>query len=464
MWAWVLPALLSTGAPAPELLLPSSPHPGPDESDGQPRSDVAEHPAPEPCFPKLRYEARAECVHLALVRDRRWFLGVGGEVRQRVTYVQDFEFGASQTEGDWSNTQRYLLHLDLRREALFQAFVQLGSHVAVDLEGPPNPIERNDFDLRQAFLRGDFRGFRPWVGRRVLAYGSERLVSRREGPNLRRVFDGAGVELYPGDLQIELVVARPVDVDPVGVFNDFQWLENWLWGAYATIPLGWSGLDAYYLGFQEDDASYAAGVADEVRHSLGVRWFGDDSGWDWNAEAILQVGEFGDDAILAWTVASITGYTFESLPWSPRLAVSANIASGDNDPDDDVLESFNALYPRGNYFSEAAVLGPRNFWNLHGYLTLRPLRTLAATVDVNGYWRVSTADGVYGPPGNLIREPGDSDAHFVALAVSTALEWEILEFLDATAIYTHITPGAFIEETGPSPITHFVELTLRFRI
>lgn len=65
-------------------------------------------------------------------------------------------------------------------------------------------------------------------------------------------------------------------------------------------------------------------------------------------------------APISWTLASQTGFTFASLPWQPRIALSTNIASGDTDPDDADLGTFNPLYPRGNYFSEDAVLGPRN--------------------------------------------------------------------------------------------------------
>jgi len=112
-------------------------------------------------------------------------------------------------------------------------------------------------------------------------------------------------------------------------------------------------------------------VAAERRTSIGTRVSGRAGAWDYNWEAIVQFGHFGDDDIRAWTVATETGVTFFDVLWRPRLALSANIASGDKDPGDGKLQTFNPLFPRGNYFSEDATLGPRNFFNVHRFVTFQ---------------------------------------------------------------------------------------------
>jgi hypothetical protein len=134
-----------------------------------------------------------------------------------------------------------------------------------------------------------------------------------------------------------------------------------LWGAYGSgKPSGLRGtaLDLYYLGFQDDQGDYAQGTASETRHSLGGRLWGKAEGWDYNLESLFQWGHFGSAEIRAWTVASDTGHTWNDAPLQPRLGLRANVASGDDDPNDDALETFNPLYPRGNYFNELATLGP----------------------------------------------------------------------------------------------------------
>ena len=55
--------------------------------------------------------------------------------------------------------------------------------------------------------------------------------------------------------------------------------------------------------------------------------------------------------------AMITGYTFRSLPWQPRIAIEANYASGDN-AHSSTIGTFNAMYPRLPYFADTRCWFP----------------------------------------------------------------------------------------------------------
>src|SRR5690606_1930201 len=117
--------------------------------------------------------------------------------------------------------------------------------------------------------------------------------------------------------------------------------------------------------------------------------------------------------IRAWSLATDTS---RALPgaMTPRLGLSANIASGDDDPDDPDLGTFSALFPRGNYFSELALLGPRNFYNLHPYLSFSPYSGLELTAELDFFWRLSDDDGIYGPAGQLLRRADETSSRYVA--------------------------------------------------
>jgi hypothetical protein len=141
--------------------------------------------------------------------------------------------------------------------------------------------------------------------------------------------------------------------------------------------------------------SGAIHIADKTRHSFGTRLFGIRAGWDWNYEGIYQIGTYGSLTINAWTAASNTGYSFKTLKWRPRLGLSANIASGDENTRDNQLNTFNPLYPNLTYFEEAAMLAPQNFFNLMPSLTLQPLTNVRLSVDWNFFWRLSKNDAVY---------------------------------------------------------------------
>src|SRR5204863_6269040 len=128
-----------------------------------------------------------------------------------------------------------------------------------------------------------------------------------------------------------------------------------------------------------------------VRQSFdGARLWGNHSGWDWNFEFAYQFGTFGDGDISAWTAASDTGYTFAHAPWTPRLGLRADVTSGDRNPNDKDLQTFNPLFPKGAYFSETALIGPQNHIDVHPGIELHPTRTVTLNADVDFFWREST--------------------------------------------------------------------------
>nr|WP_315855262.1 alginate export family protein [Chenggangzhangella methanolivorans] len=155
-------------------------------------------------------------------------------------------------------------------------------------------------------------------GRQMVAYGSERLIGLRFGPNVPLSFDGARARLSVGDWTVDAFAYRPV-ANELGNFDDRSDRSRKTFGLYATRALPEigpkSGLDLYWIGYERDDARFDSGVADERRHTLGTRFFGALGDWSWNHEAMLQLGTFGGERILAWSVATDTRAT--PFPRSP---------------------------------------------------------------------------------------------------------------------------------------------------
>ena len=118
------------------------------------------------------------------------------------------------------------------------------------------------------------------------------------------------------------------------------------------------------------------------------------------------------------------------------------------------------LYPRGNYFNELATLGPRNFFNVHPFLTLKPHERFSMTADWDFFWRQSLNDGLYSPAGALIRGAGGSRAHYVGSAVSLTADWQINRHLDSRRSTCMRSLGNFIRDTGPAESIDFIETTL----
>jgi len=397
-------------------------------------------------------------------------VGFGGEARGRYEYTRNPAFGAAGQDPHGVWLQRLSVFADVRLGPHVRGFVQATSAIEAGRAEGPSPVDENKLFLSNGFVdlaapldadaRLTLRG-----GRQELQYGSGRLVDVREGPNVRRTFDAARVIGEAGGWRGDAFYARPRRSEQ-GVFDDGPDRTVDLWGLYLSghieTPAA-TNLDLYYLGFKDDDGVFVQGAARELRHSLGARLWGDGQGWDWNLELVYQFGAFGRGDINAWTVASDAGYRPDGWSWRPRFGLSFNVASGDKDAGDRNLETFNPLFPRGNYFSEAAVLGPRNFFNVKPSVSLSPLPDLQITVDVNAFWRLETTDGVYDPAGDVIRAPNGSSERFVGSAASLSMTYELAPNLEATAIYAHFEPGAFVSATGPSRDIDFLEVTFAYK-
>jgi hypothetical protein len=434
-----------------------------------------------PDIPLIRYEADPAALHaqecdlnglsyIALGNADGRYLSLGGEIRQRYEYTHNPGFGADPQDPHGVWLQRFAFHSDLQWSDHVRVFAELHSVLENGRAAGPSPVDEDELEFQNAFLEGRFglasgSDIRVRVGRQELQLGSARLISVRDGPNVRRTFDGVRVMAQAERWTIDAIAVRPRKNES-GIFDDSTDDTQALWGLYLTRSPREGralGLDAYYLVREQDDALYDQGSAAETRRTLGLRFFGSSGGWTWNVEPMVQFGEFGTGQIRAWTIGTETGYTWSDRNWQPSLKVSANIGSGDRDRLAPDLQTFSPLYPRGNYFSEDSILGPQNFYNLHPFLTLRPSSIWALTADYNVFWRMSVGDGVYGPNGSLVRSGEGSRERLVATALSITSEWTIGRQLTFTAIYTHFSPREFLEQTGPSEAVDFLELTGRFR-
>ncbi len=153
-----------------------------------------------------------------------------------------------------------------------------------------------------------------------------------------------------------------------------------------------------YSDFTQRGARYIGVTGDERRDILDIHGSGANGGFDWDAEAMGQIGRVGVQGVQAWAVGSIFGYTFRPAPWTPRLALQADAASGDENPHDRRLGTFNPLFPNGYYVTLAGYTGYVNFVHLKPSLTVHPTKAMKLVIAAAGQWRETTADAVYTQP------------------------------------------------------------------
>jgi hypothetical protein len=224
-----------------------------------------------------------------------------------------------------------------------------------------------------------------------------------------------------------------------------------------------AGLDLYFLDYHRRRGLFDDGAGVEKRRTWGARFSGKAGSWSWNWESMFQRGRFGSGPIRAWSIATETSRSFPKLPLKPVLRLRANIASGDKDRDDRVLNTFNPMFPKAKYFGELSPIGPYNIVNVNPALDL----DLGHGVDLGfagaAYWRQSTNDGVYDIAGNLIRSGQASNARVIGTQEELVLNWQADAALSLTASYSLFQAGRFIKETGPKPTIHMVGLEMQYR-
>ena len=388
-----------------------------------------------------------------------WFATIGGEAREVWEQIGNDNWGQQPFMNGYFN-QRYMLSFDLHYGSHFRSFVEFKSGINAYRQGGPRPIDEKKLDFQAAFLEmGTSSGKNSAalrVGRQELEYGSGRLIDVREGPNVRLSFDGFMLKSKVNNWQIDGFAMRP-DLDKPGFFDNAPNHQIGFWGVYSThLFPNKSTLEIYYLGLDRKEATFQRGTARELRHSFGARAARpiatEQPGLDFDYEALWQAGTFGSANIRAWTAASETGYRFPTAPLKPRFSAKADISSGDHPRSDPgTLETFNPLFPKGNYFGVIATTGPGplNLIDFHPRIEGTFPHNVTASFDWILQWRESLEDGVYAVPGFLIRPADGSRARFVGHRPGAEVRWQVNRHLWCQADYGIFYAGKFLKETQP---------------
>jgi hypothetical protein len=397
--------------------------------------------------------------HFPLQQADGAYLTLGDELRLRYQQIWNNDFAApKRTEG--YPMVRWLPSADLHAGRLRVFGQMIASFSGRAAETRSAATDETGVEVAQAFVdwRAPQRGGRLTLraGREVIEYGAQRLIGSG-GANTRQMFDGALARWEHGGWRVDASALRPVRLQ-ANSFDDRANPGQKLWLAYATR----APLDLYYIGFQNDAALFNQGAGRERRHTVGGRVSGSRGPWGVDAEANVQTGELAGADIRAGSTDAALRYTAR-LPRQPFFEVRANVISGDRDPRDNRLGTFNAMFPTAQYFGDIALLGPANLVNLRPNFGVEIDSRTRLSGGMTFFWRQSLGDGVYGPAINLIRADGGSTARYVGTQAEMALDWAHSRNVSLRFAYNLFVPGRFVKETGPGDTMQFVQATVTFK-
>jgi hypothetical protein len=414
--------------------------------------------------------------YIPLNQSSGWYLTLGGELRDRYEYFNNYTFGSGAQDTDGYNLLRVMADADVHLGEYFRVFTEGISATEQDRAGEPRPSDENEFDLYQAFfdiklpLTADasltLRG-----GRQVIVFGAQRLIGVSDFTNVRRTDDGVRATLTTPGNKLDLFYARPVQVQPHKFDNDVPGTllagiyDTWeIPGALAKIK---TTLEAYALYVARQSITFNQTTSGETRYTLGARLTSNPKPFDFDLEADYQFGRFHFEATHSFSVAAVVGYTLEAVTFTPRAFLGFDIASGGNrnHPGD----AFDQLFPSGHdQFGIIDAIGRQNIIDAHPGVTLTLLENKPAAKRVTlltqyrQFWRENSQDAAYTSSGSILRASGGSTARGIGGEVDCQVNWQLDRHISAYTGYCHFFHGSFISDTGPHSDINFAYSALTF--
>lgn len=405
----------------------------------------------------------------SLLKDSCAYVSFGGSARLEYVDFNNEDWGRLGIGHNNFLLQRYDLHADLHLNNRFRVFAQIRSAWENGRKNGPRPIDEDHLNLQNLFIdaaiikRKD-QQLALRAGRQELDYGSGRLISVREGPNLRLYFDGAKLMYSSRQWSIDGFVMM-ADTINTGAFDNTSSKKVNLWGVYSKIIIpAFPNIDLYYLGIKRDQSVFEEGTEKELRHTLGTRIWRYGGGFIYNLEAAWQFGSFGNGDINAWTASVDAGYLFENIKGKPSVNLRNDYISGDHAKGDGDLQSFNPLYPKGGYFGFSPQVGPVNLIDLHPYVNMNVAPQLLAQLDVVMNWRYSLRDGIYRPSGGFNLAGAGSSKRYIGTAYLASIVYSLNRAVSLNCGVQYFRAGNFIRDVIATPENGlFVNARLSFK-
>ena len=336
-------------------------------------------------------------------------LKVSVEMRYRLEARQDFDFSENDdrtsNENDTFHLLRTRLMFDANLSESIRAFVQLQDARIFDTT-PANRFSitfRDEFDLRQAYVdlraKAISEALTLRAGRQELSYGDQRLVGAFDWSNVTQTFDGVKLIYAAKKFTIDGFLTEKVIIDRA---NPNHWYDDneGFHGIYATYKgIDKHLFDLYYLyrNTSEPVLMGPNGTRKLNESTVGLRFRGDKvNNFDYTFEGAYQFGKFGSLDVNAYMLIGLAGYTFNDLPWKPRIGLEWDFASGDKDTTDSERNTFDNLWPTNHlFYGYIDLVSLQNINAYHLIADIKPTKKLTLQGDYWIFYLDQTTDAAY---------------------------------------------------------------------
>lgn len=329
----------------------------------------------------------------------------------------------------------------------------------------------NEIDLFQGYVRLGDKNLNATIGRQIMSYGDERLIGGFDWNNLGRTFDAVKVHYGTDSWNVEafassVVVPKHGDFDQSDLFDGNGTDRNQVFsGLYysSTGLLPVQVTEIYALELHEE---YPAGDTDFV--TLGTRMKADPKklgGFDYDTEMAAQFGNVKGDGLQAFAGHWGAGYNWLKSAWKPRLGIEYNYATGDHDPRDGTVETFQNLFPTNHpLYGTMDLFSWRNLSNPGLSFSVQPVETVKVKLDYNAFWLANTSDNWYRAGGAPVLPIHPGANNYVGSEIDINASWKITKNVIVAGGYGHFFNGKYADGTAASSDADFAyaQVTIKF--
>ncbi len=440
------------------------------------------------------------------------------DVQERVRWEardNNFDFNSAfdaVTDDSWF-LNRFRIGLMIKPTSWFKIYAQAQDSREIDSDRADIPgvlgAEGDDnFDLRQGYFEfGDVKEFPLTLklGRQILSYGDERLIGAFDWNNIGRTFDAAKLRWEEKKWSLDafastVVVPTGNEYNQSDFYNGIETGRHQVFSGlyFSTTALSFQTTDLYALYLHEDTGPryQPAARGDTGFATFGLRMKSKPGafahtppppdgktmtdgksmpapplpkkpvGLDYSTEMAFQTGKVRGLDLTSFAINAGLGYTFD-VAWLPRVGIEYNYASGDRNPTDGEIETFQNLFPTNHKFYGIMDLTAwQNMQQAVVAFQVQPLKTVTVQLDYRAFFIASTDDVWYRANGvtpvrpltPAAREAGKYEGSQVEIIAT----WNVTKWFQLQGGYAHFFTGDYLNDTGPSGDADFGYLQATF--
>lgn len=242
-----------------------------------------------------------------------------------------------------------------------------------------------------------------------------------------------------------LIAGSPVRIKS-GSFDDTETSAEQFYALNFNQLISAGKMSYFAFHRRRDNAVFFNVSGEEKRTMVGGRFAGKNEKWDINTQAGYQFGKNGSLDISAWGWIFEIGKKMDTLNGA-RLGLDIAVSSGDDDPNDGELNSFDPLYPNLAVLTSVPIYFPTNQIAIGVNLskTFRKKLTLTGKATVIG--RYSRDDAVYIAPGRAV-ENTNTDDRLTSILFEAKVRYRHSQNLTFDASFVHGEPSDTLKNVG----------------